>query len=417
MVIQSLAGGTRKRGTVSYRPDASRGKVVAIRADASLEIGTGHVMRCLTLARALREAGAECHFLCREHPGNLTEMIQSEGFAVHRLPLDGHDDADQLSPLNERHTSEAAKEAQPHGANGMTEHSYWLGARWQDDAEACRTILEGLTPDWLIVDHYALNACWEKTVLPQGTRLMVIDDLADRPHIADILLDQNLGRDKKDYENLIPTRCRCLIGPRYALLRPEFAELREASLGRRREPFEPKQLLISLGGVDKDNATGAVLDALKSCGLPGACHITVIMGASAPWLDTVRAKAGELPWGCDVVVNVTDMARRMTQADLAIGAAGSTSWERCCLGVPTLMLELAENQKSIAEALHQAGAAYNLGKPDAVNHLSGIWEKHIRPKTLAQMSHIASRLVDGNGLRRLVKLMTTEGHQEEVPNG
>ncbi|WP_206022139.1 UDP-2,4-diacetamido-2,4,6-trideoxy-beta-L-altropyranose hydrolase [Billgrantia bachuensis] len=389
---------------MSYRPDANRGKVVAIRADASLEIGTGHVMRCLTLARALRGAGTECHFLCREHPGNLTDMIQSDGFVVHRLPLDGHDDPGQFL-------------AHPYGSNGMTEHSHWLGVHWQADAEECRTILEELTPDWLIVDHYALNACWERAVLPQGTRLMVIDDLADRSHIADILLDQNLGRNEKDYENLVPARCRCLIGPRYALLRPEFVELREASLDRRREPFEPKQLLISLGGVDKDNATGAVLDALKSCGLPGACHITVIMGASAPWLDTVRTKAGELPWHCDVVVNVTDMARRMTQADLAIGAAGSTSWERCCLGVPTLMLELADNQKGIAEALHQVGAAYNVGKPDAVNRLPDILDKQIRPKTLARMSRIASGLVDGNGLTRLVKLMTTESHQEEVPNG
>ncbi|MDL0434108.1 UDP-2,4-diacetamido-2,4,6-trideoxy-beta-L-altropyranose hydrolase, partial [Marinobacter sp. TBZ242] len=272
-------------------------------------------------------------------------------------------------------------------------------------------------PDWLIVDHYALDACWERVVLPQDTRLLAIDDLADRAHKADILLDQNLGRAEKDYGKLIAARCRCLIGPRYALLRPEFAELREASLNRRREPFEPKRLLISLGGIDKNNATGAVLEALKSCGLPADCLVTVIMGASAPWLDSVRAKAGELPWHCDVVVNVTDMAERMSQADLAIGAAGSTSWERCCLGVPTLMMELAENQKGIAKALHQAGAAYNVGKPDSVNRLPDIWEKHVRPKTLAQMSHIASRLVDGNGSTRLVKLMTTESHQKEVPHG
>nr|WP_267956285.1 UDP-2,4-diacetamido-2,4,6-trideoxy-beta-L-altropyranose hydrolase [Halomonas sp. MCCC 1A17488] len=341
-----MAGGTGERATVSYRPDARGGKVVAIRVDASLEIGTGHVMRCLTLARALRGAGAECHFLCREHPGNLTEMIEAEGFVVHRLPMAAHDETSQ--PQAEHGRLKDDQEAQPNVPNGVSEHSHWLGADWRTDAEACRTILKGLIPDWLIVDHYALDACWEKAVLPASTRLMVIDDLADRAHIANILLDQNLGRREADYDNMVPEGCHRLIGPRYALLRPEFAELREKSLARRRDPLELKRLLISLGGVDKDNATGAVLEALKSCGLPESCHITVVMGASAPWLDNVRAKADELPWHCDVVVNVTDMAERMTQADLAIGAAGSTSWERCCLGVPTLMLELAENQKGIA---------------------------------------------------------------------
>ncbi len=411
MVVQSLAGGTRERRTVSYWPDASQGKIVAIRADASLEIGTGHVMRCLTLARALREAGAECHFLCREHPGNLTEMIQSEGFVVHLLPLERRDDADQLSAVSERHKSEPA-EVQFHGTNGMTEHSHWLGAHWQTDAKACRAILEGLAPDWLIVDHYALNACWERAVLPQCTRLMVIDDLADRSHIADILLDQNLGRAEKDYENLVPSSCRCLIGPRYALLRPEFAELREASLDRRREPFEPKRLLISLGGVDKDNVTGEVLEALKSCDLPADCHITVIMGASAPWLDTVRAKASELPWHCDVVVNVTDMARRMTQADLAIGAAGSTSWERCCLGLPTLMVALADNQVAIAHHLDEARAAIYVGSaamPTWTHKLGQIMEMIIsEPTHLDAMTDHAARLTEGLGAWMLIQHLLSD---------
>lgn len=398
MAIQSMASGARKPKTVSDRHDASR-VVVAIRTDASLDIGTGHVMRCLTLARALRKIGGQCHFICREHPGNLIEMIAAEGFVVHRLPMAAHD------------------ETRPSGSNDVLEHSHWLGADWRTDAEACRTILRGLTPDWLIEDHYALDACWEKAVLPAGTRLMVIDDLADRAHNADILLDQNLGRREADYDNLVPEGCHRLIGPRYALLRPEFAELRETSLARRRNQLELKRLLISLGGVDKDNATGAVLEALKSCGLPEGCHITVVMGASAPWLDNVRAKADELPWHCDVVVNVTDMAERMAQADLAIGAAGSTSWERCCLGVPTLMLELAENQKGIARALHQTGAAYNVGEPEAVNRLPAIWEEHIRPTTLAQMSLVASRLVDGNGVARLVEWMTAESRPEEIGNG
>ena len=363
-------------------------------------------MRCLTLARALREMGAECHFLCREHRGNLCEMIQSEGFFVHQLPKDAQDDANG-----------ASSGAQPDRLNGITEHSQWLGASWQTDAEACRAIFENLAPDWLIVDHYALDACWEKAALPPGARLLVIDDLADRPHIADILLDQNLGRRAEDYESLIPASCRCLVGPHYSLLRPEFAELRETSLDRRREPYEPKRLLVSLGGVDKDNATGEVLEELKFCDLPADSQISVIMGTSAPWLEAIRMKASELPWHCNVVVNATNMAERMTWADLAIGAAGSTSWERCCLGVPTLMVVLAENQKGIAQALHQAGAAYNVGEADSLDHLRDIWPEIIRPAPLAQMSHIASHLVDGRGVARLVEAMTIHSHAKETRNG
>lgn len=393
------------------------GQVIAFRADASLGIGTGHVMRCLTLARALCEAGAECHFLCREHPGHLLEMIQAEGFAVHRLPREGQDNASQFIAKTEAQRGDASSEALPSKSRSDVEHSHWLGVSWQADAKACRPILQDIAPDWLVVDHYALDADWEAAVLSGRARLLVIDDLADRPHIADILLDQNLGRCEEDYVGLVRENCDCLIGPRYALLRPEFAELRGASLARRSGKVQLKRVLISLGGVDKDNATGAVLEALKGCSLPMDCRITVVMGASAPWLATVRDKANELPWQCDVVVNVTDMAERMAQADLAIGAAGSTSWERCCLGVPTLMFELAENQKSIARALHQASAAYSLGNPDALDGLSLDWGKLVNPNALAEMSEAASHLVDGNGLVRLIRRLSELSHPREISNG
>ncbi|MGD9710315.1 MAG: UDP-2,4-diacetamido-2,4,6-trideoxy-beta-L-altropyranose hydrolase, partial [Halothiobacillaceae bacterium] len=243
---------------------ASRTMSVAFRVDASLDIGTGHVMRCLTLADALAAGGAECRFICREHPGHLIEHIRGKGYRVDALPVG----ASLLAINGEGRPTESPP------------HAHWLGCRWETDAAETRAILCQDKPDWLVVDHYALDARWEKALKGSYKKLMVIDDLADRPHACDLLLDQNLGREPGDYEALVSAHCRRLIGPQYALLRPEFAALREYSLQRRRRP-EPRRLLITMGGMDQPNATGKVLEALKTCPLPSDCQITVVMGASA----------------------------------------------------------------------------------------------------------------------------------------
>ncbi|MFD2190060.1 UDP-2,4-diacetamido-2,4,6-trideoxy-beta-L-altropyranose hydrolase [Pistricoccus aurantiacus] len=370
---------------MSPSSDASP-KVVVFRVDASLTIGTGHVMRCLTLADALREQGAECHFLCRAHPGHLIEAIRLQKFETHVLPM-----ASLTAPKPESPSSLA--------------HADWLGASWQEDARWSRELIEGLRPDWLVVDHYALDRCWEEAVLPPGCRLLVIDDLADREHRCDLLLDQNLGRQADDYAGRVPAHCTRLIGPRYALLRPEFARLRESSLARRAMP-RLKQLLISMGGIDKDNATGAVLDALGDCPLPKDCRISVVMGGNAPWLAQVKDQAATMPWPTEVAVNVTDMAERMVQADLAIGAAGSTSWERCCLGLPTLMVVLAENQRIIAEALDSAGAAVAFDSLSAISQLPTCWQGVICPENLARMNMTAAMVTDGKGAAVVLQHMT-----------
>ncbi|MGP9664678.1 UDP-2,4-diacetamido-2,4,6-trideoxy-beta-L-altropyranose hydrolase [Halomonas sp. AOP22-C1-8] len=364
-----------------------KSSMVAFRADASLQIGSGHVMRCLTLAAALREQGAECHFLCREHPGHLIEMIEARGFTAHRLPMVHQDGV-------------AVQES-----DVQSGHAHWLGASWQADAKACRSLLVHLAPDWLVVDHYALDAQWEAVVLPKPTRLMVIDDLADRPHRAALLLDQNLGRDIIDYADLVPVNCQVLAGPQFALLRPEFASLRDVSLARRRQHPQFRRLLISLGGVDKDNVTGQVLSALRDCELPPILNIEVVMGAIAPWLDDVKARAAELDCQVEVVVNVTDMAQRMANADLAIGAAGSTTWERCCLGLPTLMIVLAQNQWPIAQALAKTGGAICLGTPDRMDDLATKLTAMSSKDMLHTMSLAAETVTDGKGAKRLVKFI------------
>lgn len=359
---------------------------VIFRADASLTMGAGHVMRCLTLADGLKARGPECVFICREHPGNLLDMIRARGFAAHALPMGGEGDSVEGSPA----------------------HAAWLGATREADAEQCLALLDGRAIDWLVVDHYALDARWERRLRPACRKLMVIDDLADRPHDCDLLLDQNLGRRPEDYADRVPGHCRILAGPVYALLRPEFAALREYSLARRAAP-RLERLLISLGGVDKDNVTGRVLEALKDCVLTDGLRITVVMGARAPWIEEVRSLARGMPWATEVRVDVNDMAGLMADSDLAIGAAGGTAWERACLGLPCLLLVLADNQRPGAEALGVAGGVIPLdGGPALAGELRLALERFLDPARLRDMGIAISRVADGLGVGRVVRAMGME---------
>lgn len=312
---------------------------VVFRADASLQIGTGHVMRCLTLADALRERGASCTFVCRPHAGHLLDLIEQRGHQALALP-----DLQEGAQAN---------------LNG-TAHAHWLGACWTTDAHNTQQALNahtgGQPVDWLVVDHYALHARWEEALRAQAKRIMVIDDLADRPHACDLLLDQTFGRQASDYMPFVTDGCKLLCGSQYALLRPEFAALRKYSLRRRAQPAL-KELLITMGGVDKDNFTGAVMRGLQNCSLPEDCRLTVVMGQTAPWMKDVQDLSRQMPRPTQVLVGVDNMAKLMADSDLAIGAAGATSWERCCLGVPSIMLVVAENQLEVAKSLEEAGAA------------------------------------------------------------
>lgn len=358
------------------------------RADASLEIGTGHVMRCLTLADELRHQGHQCCFICRDHEGHLGELIVRKGYELHLLSGSG---------LAQEPPTEAMDNP----------HAGWLGVSWHQDAEQTREVLSAMEADWLVVDHYALDADWERCVAESVDRILVIDDLADRQHECSMLLDQNLGRVASDYDQRVPTDCVRLIGPRYALLRPEFASLRERSLVRREHP-EMKRILVSLGGVDRDNVTGRVLDALADAARPRDTELDIIMGASAPYLAEVRAQAAEMPFSATVQVNVSDMAERMCLADVSIGAAGGTSWERCCLGLPAVLVVLADNQVSGAAALERAGAALVISEPEALKaELPSVLARMSDPATLQAMSHAAAEVTAGEGASMVADSMVT----------
>lgn len=373
---------------------------IVFRCDASIQIGSGHVRRCLTLANEVVQQGAECSFICRQHEGNLIEVLQQQGYQVYSLPL------------------ESGSAIGSEGKAALA-HADWLASTEHRDAELSLSIVKEIRPDWLIVDHYCLDENWEKRLQPYCDRLMIIDDLADRKHDCDVLLDQNFGRDPQAYAALINEDCELLCGSLYALLRPEFAEWRDYSL-ERRQHNKSASILINLGGVDKDNITTTILQALQTNALSEHCAITVVMGSTSPWIAAVKQQAAIMPWRTVVKVGVDNMAELMANSDLAIGASGSTSWERCCLGLPTIMLVLADNQQVIADALEGVGAALSLdlavleAEPLALGQ--GIASVVAE---MSEMSRIASTITDGLGASRLSKILFQQTerkcHENQFP--
>ncbi|UWQ95891.1 UDP-2,4-diacetamido-2,4,6-trideoxy-beta-L-altropyranose hydrolase [Rhodobacteraceae bacterium M385] len=348
---------------------------VVFRADASVMIGTGHVMRCLTLADALRARGAHCHFVTRALAGHPGALIEARGFAVSLLP-EPSDDTEIAGP---------------------PAHANWAGVTWQQDLEETLDVVS--TADWLIVDHYAFDARWQRGFAGRIARVMVIDDLADRPHHAALLLDQNLGSAASDYRGLLPVDCSCLIGPRFALLRPEFAAQRAESLAQRKDR-KPSHLMITMGGMDANDATSSVLRVLAGIALPTEARLSIVMGSRAPALERVQALAAEMPWPSEVLVDVQNMAELMTGADLAIAAAGSTTWELCCLGVPSVLVQTADNQAGAVTAMSKAGAALSpgdLSDPTFGKQLAETVGELLNRETNLRIAANAAKQCDGNG--------------------
>ena len=357
---------------------------VIFRTDASLEIGTGHVMRCLTLALGLSEKGASVSFICREHHGNLIELIRSHGFLVHALPLHTQVNYTKENPLEPA-------------------HAVWLGCNWQVDVEHCHAVLNDPV-DWIIIDHYALDYRWENAMRDKCQKMMCIDDLADRVHECDLLLDQNLGRTRDDYLDLVSPGTKLLLGPQYALLRHEFADWREASLKGRMQP-QLRHLLIAMGGVDNDNVTEVILNTIDQSKLIDLERITVIMGPHAPWLDKIRRLASEVSVSVTLLSSVNNMAQLMAQCDLAIGAGGTTTWERCSLGLPTVLISLAENQKYISREVGKVGAAILCDVQDVEHELGNILRVVSEPDCLRRLSFNSSQITDGRGMQSVRQLL------------
>ncbi|OYU68356.1 MAG: UDP-2,4-diacetamido-2,4,6-trideoxy-beta-L-altropyranose hydrolase, partial [Burkholderiales bacterium PBB5] len=304
---------------------------LVLRADGGLAQGAGHLMRCLSLASALRERGAVCRFIGRAEPGHALQLVADAGFALHHLPV-------EPGPLDE--AADAAATAA-------------LLQRWP-------------ASDWLLVDHYRLGLAWEQALRPWVRRLAVIDDLSDRAHDADLLLDQNLDSGGlRQRPGLLPAPCQRLIGPAYALLRPEFAELRAQHAGPAGRHTALRRLLVfytaghDLGETWKalQGVAGFAAQARRA-GLP-PLQVDVVAGPANPQQAEISALCTQ--WGWTLHGQTPHIAQLMAEADLALGAGGASNWERCALGLPALVTVLAENQAAVAQALHQAGAVRCLG--------------------------------------------------------
>jgi UDP-2,4-diacetamido-2,4,6-trideoxy-beta-L-altropyranose hydrolase len=310
---------------------------IVIRADASRVIGHGHLMRTLTLARSLRSAGARVMFISRTHAGNLIARLQAEEFEVAGLP-----------PL-------------PAPAGAAAAQAAWLGADWEADARATRAaIARGAEPpDWLIVDHYGIDARWEAALRADVRRIFVIDDLADRPHDCDLLLDQNLVEHMHErYHGKVAEQCAAMLGPRYALLQPIYAQLHE-QVAPRAGPI--RRILIYFGGGDRSEQVLLALRVFLGLARADVTADVVVSGEVAAIAQLARDHAQ-----IRVHTDLPSLAPLMAAADLAIGAAGSSSWERMCLGLPALVITVAENQEEVARALHQRGLIEWLGRCDEV---------------------------------------------------
>ena len=369
-------------------------KKVLFRADASEMIGAGHVMRCLTLADALRTLSFECAFVCTSLPENLARRIREAGHFLIALP-----------------GSAAAWE--PHPLAPV--EAVWPEEAQHEDAKLCLEAIENTGYDWVIVDHYGLDRAWHGRVRTRIPRVMVIDDLANRVHDCDLLLDQNLGRKPSDYEGLVSASAQILAGPAFALLRPQFAEACAVALERRKSP-ELSKLLVSVGGADPQNITGRLLRILNDMELPEKLRITVVIGALGRFTDDVRAIARAMRRPTEILVDVTDMARLMVDCDLAIGAAGATAWERCCLGLPSVVLVLADNQKPGAEALAAAGCALILipQETDEFKAELAAAFSHLTSGGLAEQTRKIEKLgIDGQGCNRVVRALAAIGASDQ----
>jgi UDP-2,4-diacetamido-2,4,6-trideoxy-beta-L-altropyranose hydrolase len=344
--------------------EARGGPDVWLRADASATIGAGHVMRCLALADELGRRGRSVGFACRTAPGDLVATLEARGLAVVRL--DGP-------------TDQAADAAQTVAAVRAA------GAR----------------PGWIVVDHYGLDHGWEAAVRQVAERVLVIDDLTDRRHACDVLLNQNLSPARAEvYRERVPEDCARLLGPRFALLRREFAgggRLRQGPVGR---------VMLMFGGADPTDETSKALEGL----LASASRLPtdVVVGRAHPDLPRVERLTAALG-GATLHVQSADVAALMRRADLAIGAAGVSTWERCAVGLPSLAIVVADNQEAVATTMEAAGAGVRLGWHAAVGprEIAAGFERVLADEAgRVAMSRAGLALVDGLGAARVADAMS-----------
>jgi UDP-2,4-diacetamido-2,4,6-trideoxy-beta-L-altropyranose hydrolase len=324
------------------------------RLDADPQIGTGHLMRCLAIADQLAESGASCLFLCHPLPSSLQALLS----------------AHQYQPVNDE-----------------TQALEYL-ASWQ--------------PRWLVIDHYGLDIRFERAARPHVQHILVIDDLADRSHDADWLLDQGPLRQASEYRPLLNPDCQLLLGADYALLRPAFNRQRKTGSAHFRHG------LISFGGADPAHACLTILDTLAATPWLQQCRWTLLAGAANPDWEQLQQWLATHPSPVTLLRHCDDMASLLAGHDFAIGAAGGMMWERCCIGLPTLSVPIVDNQQFNDEVI----ARFDLGERLTLEQLTDALELDnalLRLQTRAEhYCQQGQQLVDGLGLARLTELLRNQ---------
>jgi len=369
-------------------------KITAVfRVDASLEIGSGHVVRCLTLARALRLRGWECWFLTRPDPENVAEVIDKNGFKVIRL-------SSAKTPIGQSDRQSSCSSSDEFG----------LDIAWQADAAECKLALGEIEVDLLIVDHYSLDSRWETSMRAHCGSIMVIDDLADRAHDCDFLLDQNFVADfNKRYDSLIPETCGRMLGPEFALLHSDYSKFRSVTAFRE---SSIKRIMIYFGGADGANLSGMAISAIGVPVVPDLQIDVVISEKSPHWKKIKQQVSGDRR--VSIHSDLETLAPLMSETDLVVGAGGATSWERCCLGVPAIVISLAGNQVALSRKLHNYGAIHYLGHKDSVSEsiLREAIGAFLRAPRSKESYELCKDLVDGRGTERVIDVLTLNQDSE-----
>jgi UDP-2,4-diacetamido-2,4,6-trideoxy-beta-L-altropyranose hydrolase len=320
----------------------------------------------------------ECVFLHRLHSGHLVSSIERRGHEVITLE----------SPEVDTALADPA------------DYEAWLGVSMERDAAECGRMLARRRIDWLVVDHYGLGLKWEQAMKEHVKRLLVIDDLANRAHAADILVDQNYWPDPHArYRDLVPPRARCLMGPRFAIMGPEY---HQARLDVRPREGVPHRVLVYYGGSD---LSGETLRAIRVLGTAefARVHVDVVIGANSPHTQAIRELAADRPG--TIVHGPSDTLVDLTKAvDLALGAGGSSTWERCTLGLPCIATAIAPNQVELSRTLHDEGLTYFLGIAHQVSDgdlIAALRSFSSDPSRLKRMSERVMDLTDGLGANRV----------------
>lgn len=357
-----------------------------IRVDASVHIGSGHVMRCLVLASVLQQQGVDVFFVMRLQQGDLLEFVAKKGFEVRALPA--------VASITPEHSGD---------------YEAWLQTSIEQDVCDFFSLADVITVgprDMVIVDHYGITKEWETSVkLHYGCKLIAIDDLV-RPHNVDLIIDQTLGREVDVYQ---PSNAeRILTGVEFALLNKHFVHVREKSSCASNDmqqglALSEHKILLSMGGIDQPNATLKVLQTLKQSGVAEQTFdtqlITVLLSPKAAHYESVSVYCQQESDWVQHIDFVDDMASMMQQHTLAIGAPGTTSWERACLGLPSIIVPLADNQKYISQALVEQGLSLLVELDDIPSKLGASLKTLIQAYPKMRQSNLAA--CDGRGVYRV----------------